>query len=145
MLIFVLNFINFTQVCLAYIHVYLLYDCLTVTGRLIYHLISGNSYISEKTQNGTEYLRRKSRRSLTRMTKMIRRGQYTRNVSEEIAPPIKENTRGKKNSATILYCIQLRYCVKRQNERTLIATFCKNHWHPPPLPKFYIITGNGVS
>lgn len=30
------------------------------------------------------------------MTKMIRRGQYTRNVSEEIAPPIKENTRGKK-------------------------------------------------
>uniref|UniRef100_A0A8W8LLE5 protein-tyrosine-phosphatase n=1 Tax=Magallana gigas TaxID=29159 RepID=A0A8W8LLE5_MAGGI len=51
------------------------------------------AYISEKTQNGTEYLRRKSRRSLTRMTKMIRRGQYTRNVSEEIAPPIKENTR----------------------------------------------------
>lgn len=67
------------------------------------------------------------------MTKMIRRGQYTRNVSEEIAPPIKENTRGKKNSATILYCIQLRYCVKRHNERTLIATFCKIHWHPSPL------------
>lgn len=36
------------------------------------------------------------------MTKMIRRGQYTRNVSEEIAPPIKENTRGKKNYITRL-------------------------------------------
>ncbi|XP_078324907.1 receptor-type tyrosine-protein phosphatase alpha-like [Crassostrea virginica] len=55
------------------------------------------AYIYEKTQNGTEYLRRKSRKSLSRMTKMIRRGQYTRNVSEEISPPPKEGTRGKEN------------------------------------------------
>lgn len=44
------------------------------------------------------------------MTKMIRRGQYTRNVSEEIAPPIKENTRGKKLYHKIT--VQLIYYVK---------------------------------
>ncbi|XP_048773007.2 receptor-type tyrosine-protein phosphatase T-like isoform X2 [Ostrea edulis] len=54
-------------------------------------------YISEKTQSGSQYLRKKSRKSLTRMTKLIRRGHFARNVSEEITPPAMENTRGKEN------------------------------------------------
>lgn len=54
------------------------------------------------------------------MTKMIRRGQYTRNVSEEIAPPIKENTRGKK---IISQDYSSTYILRKN---TLTTTFCKN-------------------
>lgn len=53
------------------------------------------------------------------MTKMIRRGHYTRNVSEEIAPPIKENTRGKK----IISDYSTTYILRK---KTLTTTFCKN-------------------
>lgn len=67
------------------------------------------------------------------MTKMIRRGQYTRNVSEEIAPPIKENTRGKKNYITRL---QYNFYIAK---KTLTTTFCKIHLHIPSLPKFYLL------
>lgn len=67
------------------------------------------------------------------MTKMIRRGQYTRNVSEEIAPPIKENTRGKK---FISQDYSTTYILRK---KTLTTTFCKIHWHIPSLPKFYLL------
>ncbi|XP_062572449.1 receptor-type tyrosine-protein phosphatase alpha-like [Saccostrea cucullata] len=55
------------------------------------------AYLSEKTQSGSQYLRKKSRKSISRMTKMMRRGQYIRNVSTEITPPTREHARGKEN------------------------------------------------
>jgi hypothetical protein len=48
-------------------------------------------FISDKAQSGSQYLTKKSRKSLSNMTKLIRRGQFARNTSEEITPPAREN------------------------------------------------------